>query len=69
LTEQQFPGVEDHYHPPGTRYEDIESLTLIFRWFDIDELDSIVIKPAIYHQALKDIPDYPVLYRNLEIQD
>ena len=69
LSQEQFTGVENDYSPTGTRYANIESLTLIFRWFDIDELDSIVIKPEIYHQALKDIPDHPVLYRNLELQE
>jgi len=68
LSLDQFTGVEDDFKPSGTRYEDIERLILNFQWFEIDKLDNITIKPAIYHQVLKNIPEHPVLYRNLEIR-
>ena len=68
LLQDEFGGLETDYQVPGTRYEGQEELKLIFRWFKISELDAITIKPKIYHQALRDIPDHPVLYQNLELK-
>ena len=62
-----FYGIEDDFKTVGTRYEHLEDLKLTFRWFDIAELDTVTIKPKIYHEALKNIPEHPVLLRNLEV--
>lgn len=64
-----FHGVEDDFKLAGTRYEHLDDLKLTFRWFDIAELDTITIKPKVYHEALKNIPDHPVLLRNLEVEE
>ena len=63
----EFSGIEKDFAIEGTRYENVKNLKLKFRWFDLSELDSITIKPKIYHQALKNIPKYPIILRNLEI--
>lgn len=69
LTSDTFYGLEDDFQTAGTRYENLENLRLTFRWFDLAELDTIMIKPKIYHQALKNIPQHPVLLRNLEVEN
>ena len=68
LSKEEFTGVEDDFHPDGTRYEKIKDLKITFRWFDIAELDTITIKPKVYHEALKNIPDQPKILRNLEVK-
>ncbi|MFX1536615.1 MAG: hypothetical protein ACFFDI_20555 [Promethearchaeota archaeon] len=68
LNKNEFYGFEDDFKVIGTRYENLEDFRLTFRWFDISELDSISIKPKVYHKALKNIPDHPVLLRNLEVE-
>lgn len=68
LTRDTFYGLEDDFRAVGTRYEHLEDLRLTFRWFDIAELDSITIKPKLYHQALRNIPQHPILFRNLEVK-
>ena len=68
ITQASFSGLETDYQVAGTRYEHIAVLPLTFRWFDISELDTITIKPQVYHSALRDIPDHPVLLRNLEVK-
>lgn len=68
LSRDVFYGVEGDFKMAGTRYEHLGDLKLTFRWFDIAELDTIMIKPKIYHEAFKNIPEYPVLYRNLEVE-
>ena len=68
ITREVFSGLEDDYKAVGTRYEHLEELRLTFRWFDVAELDTITIRPQVYHKALKQIPDHPVLLRNLEVK-
>jgi 8-oxo-dGTP pyrophosphatase MutT (NUDIX family) len=68
ITHEEFYGLETDYKVAGTRYERIDELELTFRWFDIAELDTIEIRPRVYHRALRQIPEHPVLLRNLEVQ-
>jgi 8-oxo-dGTP pyrophosphatase MutT (NUDIX family) len=68
LTREVFYGVEDGYKAVETRYEHLEDFRLTFRWFDIAELDTITIRPKVYHDALGNIPEHPVLLRNLEVE-
>jgi 8-oxo-dGTP pyrophosphatase MutT (NUDIX family) len=68
ITHEAFSGLETDYKVAGTRYEHIEELELTFRWFDITELDTIEIRPKVYHEALRQIPEHPVLLRNLEVK-
>ena len=68
LTREMFYGFEDDFKVIGTRYEHLEDLKLTFRWFDIAELDTVTIKPKVYHEALRNIPEHPVLLRNLEVE-
>jgi 8-oxo-dGTP pyrophosphatase MutT (NUDIX family) len=68
ITHEAFSGWETDYKVAGTRYEGIDELELTFRWFDITELDTIEIRPQVYQKALRQIPEHPVLLRNLEVQ-
>lgn len=68
ITRETFSGLETDYKVAGTRYENVEELELTFRWFDIRELDTITIRPKVYHEALRHIPEHPVLLRNLEVK-
>jgi 8-oxo-dGTP pyrophosphatase MutT (NUDIX family) len=68
ITHEAFSGLETDYKVAGTRYEHIEELELTFRWFDTTELDTIEIRPKVYHEALRQIPEHPVLLRNLEVK-
>jgi 8-oxo-dGTP pyrophosphatase MutT (NUDIX family) len=71
LTKKEFKGLEDDLGMVTNmegRYKDKKELELVFRWFKPEELDSITIKPDIYNEALKNIPEYPTLLRNLEIK-
>ena len=64
LEQEEFIGIEtDH----GDDYYGEGDLTLTYRWFAPSELDSIVIEPQVLKEALKNIPNHPVLLRNLEI--
>lgn len=68
LSRDFFYGSEEEYNPVGTRYENLGDLRLTFKWFDLSELDTITIKPKVYHQALRNIPEHPVLLQNLEVE-
>ncbi|NHJ31236.1 MAG: NUDIX domain-containing protein [Asgard group archaeon] len=71
LAQEEFHGSENdlamHEDYKG-RYLNKKNLKLTFRWFDPKELATITIKPDIYKEALKNIPEHPVLLRNLEIK-
>ena len=72
LLQNEFIGLEDDLAMTENyvgRYKDQSELKLTFRWFDPKDLDTITIKPDIYHEALKSIPEHPVLLRNLEIKN
>ena len=65
----EFQGIENDLSvTTDSIYKDQKELKLTFRWFHPSELDSITIKPDIYMQELKDIPNQPKLIRNLEIK-
>ncbi|MBK5113986.1 MAG: NUDIX domain-containing protein [Candidatus Heimdallarchaeota archaeon] len=68
MTQNEFYGLEDDLDSPEGRYKYQKDLKLTFRWFHPSELDSNTIKPKIYHEALKNIPDHPKLIRNLEVE-
>ncbi|MBK5113516.1 MAG: NUDIX domain-containing protein [Candidatus Heimdallarchaeota archaeon] len=68
LTQEEFIGYEKDLTLLEGRYKDVKDLKMTFRWFHPNELDSITIKPDIYHEALKNIPDHPTLIRNLEVK-
>jgi 8-oxo-dGTP pyrophosphatase MutT (NUDIX family) len=65
----EFFGTEDDLIAYGTRYDSIDELKIHYRWFEINNLDKINIKPKIYHQTIKDLPEHPLLLRNLEIKN
>ncbi|NPE09726.1 MAG: NUDIX domain-containing protein [Asgard group archaeon] len=69
LAQDEFFGYEKDLQAIGGRYKNIENLKMNFRWFHPTELDSITIQPKIYNDELKNIPDYPKLLRNLEIEN
>ena len=68
LTQEEFYGLEDDLGSLEGRYENQKDLKLTFRWFHQTELDSITVLPKIYNDELKNIPDYPKLVRNLEVE-
>ena len=70
LKQQVFQGIEnDLIVTTESIYKDQKELKLTFRWFHPTELDSIIIKPDIYKNELKNIPKQPKLVRNLEIKE
>ncbi|NHJ48718.1 MAG: NUDIX domain-containing protein [Asgard group archaeon] len=65
FAQEEFIGIENDYMPE--KYGDEFKLT--FRWFHPSEFDSIEIRPVILKNALQNLPDHPVLLRNLEIKN
>lgn len=61
--QKEFTGIENDFMPE--KYGDEFKLT--FRWFHPSELETIDIRPVILKDALKNIPEHPILLRNLEI--
>jgi 8-oxo-dGTP pyrophosphatase MutT (NUDIX family) len=68
LSQEEFIGYEKDLTLLEGRYKDVKDLKMIFRWFHPNELDSITIKPDIYKEALKNVPEHPTLIRNLEVK-
>ena len=61
---EEFIGTEDDFF-----YEKYGEFKLTFRWFPIETINKVDIKPAILKEALSSIPEHPVLFRNLEIRN
>lgn len=71
LKQKEFIGLENDLGMTTnnqSRYKDQSELKLTFRLFEPKELDTILIKPEIYQEALKNIPEHPILLQNLEIK-
>lgn len=62
LAMEEFYGIEEHYHP-----EKYGKLKLIFKWFSIDELDNLNLKPEILKQELKSLPKTIKHIQNFDI--
>jgi ADP-ribose pyrophosphatase YjhB (NUDIX family) len=52
-TQEEFIGREEYE-------EELQSRSLVFKWFDKSELDQINLLPSILRDTLKDIPEHPV---------
>jgi 8-oxo-dGTP pyrophosphatase MutT (NUDIX family) len=51
--QQEFVGQEESDTPYRCR-------KLIFKWFDLDELDELNLKPSVLIELLKNMPEHPV---------
>ena len=55
LQQDEFIGVEEYFIA-----EKYGKFKLIFRWFTIEQLEDIVIKPKFLKEALKKMPEHPL---------
>ena len=60
--QDEFYGQEDYWDNwktvPG------KTQPMIFKWFALEELDEINLKPAILKELLKNLPEHPVHIQN-----
>ncbi|MHA1154594.1 MAG: NUDIX hydrolase [Candidatus Heimdallarchaeota archaeon] len=54
LQQDEFIGIEEYFNN-----EKYGKFKLIFRWFTMEQLDDIVVKPKFLNEALKKIPEHP----------
>jgi len=62
LSSEEFFGKEEHFY-----HEKYGQLKLIFKWFSLNELAEIDLRPKILKQELKSIQPYPKLIRNKDL--